>query len=57
MFVGCIYYESYYIYDNANFKSKMLCKIINSEGPINLLLKTGMEYYNGIKFVKMPGAT
>lgn len=35
-----------YIYDNANFKTKMLCKIVKSDGPINLLSKTGMEYYN-----------
>ena len=35
-----------YIYDNANFKSKVLCKIVKSEGTINLLSKTGMEYYN-----------
>ena len=35
-----------YIYDNANFKSKVLCKILKSEGPINLLSKTGMEHYN-----------
>ncbi|MCB2297553.1 DUF6414 family protein [Clostridium tagluense] len=35
-----------YIYDNANFKSKVLCKIVKSGEPINLLSKTGMEYYN-----------
>lgn len=35
-----------YIYDNANFKYKVLCKIVKNEGPINLLSKTGMEDYN-----------
>lgn len=35
-----------YIYDNANFKSKVLCKIVKSGESINLLSKTGMEYYN-----------
>ncbi|MBZ9622025.1 hypothetical protein G9F71_004020 [Clostridium sp. FP2] len=35
-----------YIYDNANFKSKVLCKIVKSGELINLLSKTGMEYYN-----------
>lgn len=35
-----------YIYDNANFKYKVLCKVVKNEGPINLLSKTGMDYYN-----------